>query len=69
MAQIMDNQGHIRSRDIYEHKLRLIRENAQRLGIDIISTEIHDARILDEDLIGKDGLLPCGEPLFWFGNY
>ena len=53
MAQIMDNQGHIRSRDIYEHKLRLIRENAQRLGIDIISTEIHDARILDEDLIGK----------------
>ncbi len=31
----------------------MIRENAQRLGIDIISTEIHDARILDEDLIGK----------------
>lgn len=53
MAQIMGNQGHIRSRDIYDHKLRLIRENAKRLGIDIISTEIHDAMVLDENLIGK----------------
>ena len=53
MAQIMDNKGLIISRDIYEHKIHLIDENARRLGIDIIKAENMDALEKDENLIGK----------------
>ncbi len=53
MGQLMKNSGEIISRDIYEHKLQLIKDNANRLGIDIIHTEIFDARKLDENLINK----------------
>lgn len=53
MAQLMSNKGRVIARDIYDHKLNLIRENSNRLGIDIIETEKHDAIILDENLIGK----------------
>ncbi|MCF6461021.1 16S rRNA (cytosine(967)-C(5))-methyltransferase RsmB [Clostridium sp. Cult3] len=53
MAQIMDNQGLVISRDIYEHKLQLVQQNADRLGIDIINTEIYDATKLDKNLIGQ----------------
>ena len=63
MAQYMDNKGMIISRDIFDHKIRLIEDNANRLGIDIIKVENHDALIRDEDLVGKiDCLLldaPC----------
>jgi len=48
MAQIMNNSGKIISRDIYSHKLHLVQENAHRLGIDIIETEIFDATKFDE---------------------
>jgi 16S rRNA (cytosine967-C5)-methyltransferase len=53
IAQLMNNKGKIISRDIYEHKLNLVRQNASRLGINIINTESFDAINLDRDLIGK----------------
>lgn len=53
MGQIMNNKGQIISRDIYEHKLKLVRQNANRLDIKIIKTEIFDAMKLDEELIDK----------------
>lgn len=43
-ALCMANEGGILSCDISEKKLRLIKEGAERLGIDIIKTEAHDAR-------------------------
>jgi len=52
LAQIMNNKGKIICWDIYEHKLELVRENANRLGINIIETKLQDAQILDEDMIG-----------------
>ena len=39
MAQIMNNRGRIISCDIYDHKLDLVKENADRLGITIIETK------------------------------
>ena len=39
----MENRGVIRSYDIHEHKIRLIQENADRLGITIISPALRDA--------------------------
>lgn len=53
MAEIMRNKGRIISRDVYEHKLNLVRENSIRLSIDIIETEIFDALELDESIMGK----------------
>ena len=45
MAQMMKNRGLITAMDIHGHKLKLIEDAAGRLGIDIISTELHDASV------------------------
>lgn len=47
MAAIMKNQGKITSCDIYEHKTKLIKDEAERLGISIINTFVSDGRIYD----------------------
>jgi len=48
MAEIMDNEGEILAFDIHEHKIKLIEQNAKRLGIDIIKASIKDAEEYDE---------------------
>ncbi len=48
----MGNSGEIIACDISEKKLRLIKENAQRLGIDIITAERNDARVRRSDFAG-----------------
>ena len=53
LAQKMKNNGKIIARDIYEHKLKLISDNAERLGIDIIETENFNALDIDNKYIGK----------------
>ncbi len=53
IAQLMNNKGKIISRDLYSHKIKLIDENANRLGIDIIKSQVFDALDLDEELIEK----------------
>ncbi len=53
IAQKMKNKGKVISRDIHEHKLNLIRENSDRLGTDIIKTELYDALDLDSSLINS----------------
>jgi 16S rRNA (cytosine967-C5)-methyltransferase len=49
LAQLMGNRGRIWALDIAPGRLKLIRENARRLGITIIETEEQDGR----DLAGK----------------
>ena len=46
IAQLMDDQGEILAYDIYPHKLELVRELAERLGIGIIRPILGDARQL-----------------------
>ena len=53
MAQIMNNKGRIISCDIYDHKLNLVKETANRLGITIIETQKQDALKLNEEFIEK----------------
>jgi len=53
MAQLMENKGIIIARDIYDHKLKLIKKNAERLGIEIIKTEKFDALKEDRELFEK----------------
>ncbi|HHY77373.1 MAG TPA: 16S rRNA (cytosine(967)-C(5))-methyltransferase RsmB [Clostridiales bacterium] len=63
MAELMNNEGKIIARDIHEHKLELINNTCDRLGIKIVETQLFDARNVDEYYIGKaDGVLvdaPC----------
>lgn len=63
LAEMMQNEGEIVAWDIYEHRTKLIKQNANRLGIEIIKTEEKDATIYDEKLNEKfDKILldvPC----------
>lgn len=67
MAQYMNNKGMIISRDVFDHKIQLVEENANRLGIDIIKTENQDALNRDEDLIGKMDFLLLDAPCSGLG--
>jgi ribosomal RNA small subunit methyltransferase RsmB len=53
IAQLMNNEGRILAFDIHPHKLELVRENAKRLGINIIETFEQDAEIKVDSLVGK----------------
>jgi 16S rRNA (cytosine967-C5)-methyltransferase len=51
LATIMNNTGHIVSRDIFEHKIKLINATANRLGLTNIEAQCFDASVLDNDNI------------------
>lgn len=53
MAQLMKNEGAVIARDIHEHKIKLIRETAERLGLSIVKPEKFDALEVDASLAGK----------------
>ena len=63
IAQKMENAGVIRASDLYDHKIELIRQNAERLGITIIRAETKDALLWGEEApAGFDAVLldaPC----------
>ncbi len=43
LAALMQNEGTIYALDIHEHRLSLIKQNARRLGVDIIEAQKQDA--------------------------
>lgn len=53
IAALMENQGRVLSVDLYDHKLALTRQNAERLGIEIIETLALDATDLASANVGK----------------
>lgn len=63
LAELMHNKGKIVAWDIYEERLKQVEQNAKRLWIDIIQTEVHDATKLKEEYVEKfDKILldvPC----------
>lgn len=63
MAQMMQDRGRIISRDVHEHRVRLIEENRQRLGIRCIEAEVSDGTVSrPEDAQAYDVVLldaPC----------
>lgn len=66
-AMLMENQGKIISCDIHEKKLRLIRENTARLGIDIVETRTMDARTPHEGMAGYFDLIIADVPCSGLG--
>ncbi|KHS57963.1 16S rRNA methyltransferase [Terrisporobacter othiniensis] len=53
MATLMNNTGQVVSRDIYEHKLKLIKASCKRLNLTNVNVEEYDAMKIDKDSIGK----------------
>lgn len=62
IAQRINNIGIIKSFDIFEHKLKLIKDGANRLGITIIDTHLNDATKYNKKIGLADKVLcdvPC----------
>ncbi len=64
-AILMENRGEIHAYDIHEHKIKLMKQNADRLGISILRPEIRDAS-LDRELPECDRIL-CDVPCSGWG--
>ncbi len=62
----MNNNGHIYSYDLFEHKVKLIDESSHRLGISIIEANVRDAQNTNYMLPDCDRLL-CDVPCSGFG--
>ena len=63
IAELIKNNGVIDAWDIHEHRVKLVKENANRLGITCINTKVQDATIYNEEYeIKYDKILldvPC----------
>ncbi|MDT8716474.1 16S rRNA (cytosine(967)-C(5))-methyltransferase RsmB [Clostridium sp. 19966] len=63
MSEILNNTGNVSSFDIYEHKVKLIKNNAKRLGISNLTAEIMNAEEFSPQYVDSfDALLvdvPC----------
>lgn len=68
IGELMNNKGKIIARDIYKHRTKLIEDNAKRLDINIIETEIYDGLKLDENLIDKLDYCLLDAPCSALGN-
>lgn len=53
MATLMNNTGQVVSRDIYDHKLKLIKAASKRLGLTNVDVEEFDGMKFDRESIGK----------------
>lgn len=62
LAEIMKNSGKILAFDVFEHKTKLIEKNAERIGTNIIKTEIKSGLEHDYDLEGFADKVLCDVP-------
>lgn len=62
-SELIGGKGRIISRDLTQSKVELITDNLRRLKVRNIEAQVWDARVLDEELVGKCDLviadLPC----------
>ena len=62
----MNNKGQVHSYDLFEHKIKLIKESANRLSVSIIDAQLRDAQKNDVKLPQCDRLI-CDVPCSGFG--
>ncbi len=62
IAELMQNSGKIYAFDVYEHKIELVKNNAKRLGIDIIDAILCDATTYNEKLADVADRVLCDVP-------
>ncbi len=66
IAERMENRGTVLSFDLHEHRVRLITDGAQRLGLTCITAKTGDAAVFDPELPQADRIL-CDVPCSGFG--
>lgn len=66
IAGQMNNTGTVYAFDLYEHRVRLIEQGAQRLGITNIRASVNNALIFNPDMPAADKIL-CDVPCSGFG--
>ncbi|HGM3505545.1 TPA: 16S rRNA (cytosine(967)-C(5))-methyltransferase RsmB [Clostridioides difficile] len=67
LATLMNNTGHVVARDIFEHKLKLIKSTVNRLGLKNVCVEKFDASEIDEKSISKFDYVLADVPCSGFG--
>ena len=67
MAEIMQNKGKIYAFDVHEHKIDLIRKNAERLGITIIEAQIGDGQQYNKEFAETADKILCDVPCSGLG--
>ena len=67
LAQLMQNKGRIYACDIHPHKMELIKENAVRLGIDIIEPVLMDASVFKPEWADSADCVLVDAPCSGFG--
>ena len=66
VAERMNNSGEVYALDLNNSRVELIKEGAERLGIDIIKAAVNDAGVFNPDLPKADRVL-CDVPCSGFG--
>jgi len=66
-AYLAGNRGRIISNDIYPHKIKLVRDGADRLGIGIIETSLYDAAEVNKAWVGISDRVLVDAPCSGFG--
>ncbi len=51
ISELLNNTGVVKAFDIHEHKIKLINDNLNRLGISNVDVQVMNAEILNDDLI------------------
>lgn len=69
LAEIMNNTGEIIACDKSQGKIKLIQENAKRLGVKNIETRVNDARVLNKDFIDRFDYVLVDAPCSGTGLY
>lgn len=69
LAELMNNTGEIMACDKSQGKIKLIQENAKRLGVKNIETRVNDARVLNKDFIDKFDYVLVDAPCSGIGLY
>lgn len=67
IAQLMKDEGTVIARDVHEHKIRLVAEACERLGIKSVKPQLYDAMELDESFVGKADKVLVDAPCTGFG--
>ena len=69
LAELMNNTGEIIACDKSLGKIKLIQENAKRLGVKIIETRVNDARVSNKEFIDKFNYVLVDAPCSGTGLY
>ncbi len=69
LSELMDNTGEIIACDKSKGKIKLIKENAERLGCTNISPRVNDARVLNEEFVNNFDYVLVDAPCSGTGLY